>query len=105
MSIALADHELTLTKSQYASTFLFIAAVYFAKLSLISYLRDLSHSKIDRRSSLVTGWVVTVWATIAILTTAFQCHLPRTWDFIHNACFNRVSLFHYRCDLTELKKT
>ncbi|KAM0799249.1 hypothetical protein BDR22DRAFT_890461 [Usnea florida] len=85
----------SLLKSQYASTFLFIASVYFAKLSLISYLRGLSLSKIDRRSSLVTGWVVTLWATIAIFTTAFQCHLPRSWDFINNACFNRTSWAYF----------
>ncbi|CAD6583794.1 MAG: hypothetical protein ASARMPRED_001505 [Alectoria sarmentosa] len=85
----------SLLKSQYASTFLFVASVYFAKLSLISYLRGLSLSKIDRRSSLVIGWVVTLWAAIAILTTGFQCHLPRSWDFIHNACFNRTSWAYF----------
>ena len=103
MSVAQARYKLTFTELQYASTFLYIASIYFAKLSVISYLRGLSLSKIDRRSSLVTGWVVTLWAAIAILTAAFQCHLPRSWDYIHNACFNRVSLSHHPRDIPELK--
>ncbi len=78
-------------KAQYAATFLFLASVCFAKLSLVAYLRNLTPLALYRKVSLLIGLVVALWATTAILSAAFQCRLPRPWDYINNTCFSRVS--------------
>ena len=78
-------------KAQYAATFLFITSVCFAKLSLVAFLRNLTPLTLDRRSGLIIGLVVILWAATAIVSAAFQCHLPKPWDYIHQSCFDRVS--------------
>ena len=80
-----------MSKEQYAATFLFIISVCFAKLSLVSFIRNFTRLTLDRRCGLVIGLLVALWATTAIFTVAFQCRLPLTWDYVHQSCFNRVS--------------
>ncbi len=80
-----------LSKAQYAATFLFIASVCFAKLSLVSFLRNLTPLPLDRKWGLIIGSLVVLWAITAALAFAFQCHLPQPWDYVNQACFNRVS--------------
>lgn len=77
-------------QAQYAATFLLITSITFAKLSLLAFLRNLTPKKSDRRIGLLIGLVVLVWYITAMFTTAFQCHLPRPWDYIDGRCFQLV---------------
>ena len=70
---------------------MFIISVCFAKLSLVAFIRNFTRLTSDRRSGLVIGLLVALWATTTILTVAFQCRLPEPWDYVHQSCFNRVS--------------
>ena len=78
-------------KEQYAATFLFIISVCLAKLSLVAFIRKFTPLALDRRSGLIIGVLVALWATTTIVAVAFQCRLPEPWDYIHHSCFNRVS--------------
>ena len=80
-------------QAQYAATFLLLTSITFAKLSLFAFLRNLTPKKLDRRIGLAIGLVVLLWYITAIFTTAFQCHLPRPWDYIDGRCFQRVGTF------------
>ena len=79
-------------KARYSAAFLFIASACFAKLSLVIFLRNLTPIVFDHRAGLYVGGGIILWALTAILGTAFQCHLPKPWDYLENSCFNRVSL-------------
>ena len=72
---------------------LLITSITFAKLSLLAFLRNLTPRKLDRRIGLVIGLVVLLWFITAIFTTAFQCHLPRPWDYSGGRCFQLVGAF------------
>ena len=80
-------------QAQYAAGFLLITSITFAKLSLFAFLRHLTPRKLDRRIGFVIGLVVLLWYITAIFTTAFQCHLPRPWDYIYGRCFQLVGTF------------
>lgn len=47
-----------------------------------------------------TSWVMmallAVWGLTSEFATAFQCQLPRTWDFVNQKCFNRVEESYHR---------
>ena len=79
-----------MSQAQYAATFMLVASVCFAKLSLVAFLRSLTPSALDRKLGLVIGLLVIVSGMTAIVTVAFQCHIPRPWDYVHESCFNRV---------------
>ena len=68
-----------------------ITSVCFAKLSLVAFLRNLTPLAFDRKLSLTIGLLVVTWAATAIVTVAFQCHIPHPWDYVNQSCFNRVS--------------
>ena len=79
-----------ISQAQYAATFVLVASVCCAKLSLVAFLHNLTPSALDRKLGLGIGLLVVVSGVTAIVTVAFQCHLPRPWDYVHQSCFNRV---------------
>ena len=79
-----------MSQAQYAATFMLVASVCCAKLSLIAFLRNLTPSSFDRMLGLVIGLLVVVSGVTAIIAFAFQCHIPRPWDYVNQSCFNRV---------------
>lgn len=64
----------------------------FSKLSSIILLQSLTPFNTDRRLAVLLGISIAAWGVTALIATAFQCHVPRTWDYINNECFNRVRL-------------
>lgn len=84
------ESKINMARAQYAATFLLIASLCCAKLSYAAFLRNLTPSAFDRSLALAIGLLVVVWGVTAIITVAFQCHIPRPWDYIDQSCFNRV---------------
>lgn len=82
-----------MSQAQYAASFLSITSICFAKLSLVAFLRNLTPLPFDRKFGLVIGLLAVVWAVTAIVTLAFQCHMPKPWDYVNQSCFNRVRCF------------
>lgn len=74
-------------KAQYAANILFIASMCFSKLALIRFVRDLTPASFDRRFAVSLQGLTSVWALVGIVTAAFQCKPPRTWDYLEGQCF------------------
>lgn len=79
-----------ITQAEYAAGILFIAGLCFVKLSIVVFMIELTPILIFKRASYFLGILIIVWTVCSIFAVSFQCHLPRTWDFIHNSCFDRV---------------
>lgn len=62
----------------------------FSKLSLVVFIRSLTPSAKDKWLARGVEAIVYVWAVVAIFGTAFQCSLPRAWDFQNGQCINLV---------------
>lgn len=77
-------------KAQYAANILFIASMCFSKLALIRFVRDLTPASFDRRFAVSLQGLTSVWALVGIVTAAFQCKPPRTWDYLEGQCFRLV---------------
>ncbi|MCJ1233180.1 hypothetical protein MMC14_001135 [Varicellaria rhodocarpa] len=79
-------------KSSYAADLLFIATLCFAKLSMIALFHLITRRKKCRLLSTSLGVFTTIWATISLITAAFACHVPFTWNIFGPHCYNKV---HY----------
>lgn len=80
-----------LDQSQYAAYILCIASLCFSKLSLSSFIRNLTPVHKDHFQAAVLQGLIAVLGVIGVFGTAFQCHLPHPWDYWHGQCFNLVA--------------
>ncbi|KAA8651162.1 uncharacterized protein ATNIH1004_000040 [Aspergillus tanneri] len=74
-------------EAQYAANILYITSMCFSKLALIRFVRDLTPASPDRNFAVGLQIGTVLWAVIGIVTAAFQCKPPRTWDYMHGQCF------------------
>lgn len=81
----------TLMKAYYASDFLYISSLCFAKLSLIVYFGNIFFQRTHRRVVSAMGVLVGVWSAVSLGAVAFQCQLPKPWEVMTLRCYNRVS--------------
>ncbi|KAJ5156424.1 hypothetical protein N7492_009227 [Penicillium capsulatum] len=72
----------------YAAYLLYIISLMFSKLSLAVFIRSLSPASKDKWLARGVEAIVYAWALAAFLGSAFQCSVPRTWDFSNGQCFN-----------------
>ncbi|KAJ5951270.1 uncharacterized protein N7479_009683 [Penicillium vulpinum] len=80
-----------LMKNLFAASLLYLLSLMFSKLSLVVFIRSLTPSAKDKWLARGVEVILYVWAVVAILGTAFQCSLPRTWDFQNGQCFNLLA--------------
>lgn len=78
-------------QSQYAAYLLYIASLCLSKLSLSTFIRNLTPVNKDHFQAAVLQVLITVVGVIGVIGTAFQCHMPRPWDYWHGQCFNLVA--------------
>ena len=78
-------------KAEYAATLIFIFTCCLAKLSLLAFLRSLTHVISHRTFNIALGTSIILWTVTSLIPGAFQCALPEPWDHVHNRCFDRVS--------------
>ena len=89
----LADSQLnSMMKSQYAANILFMISVCLSKLAMITFVRGLSVAALDRRFALGLEIFVAIWAVVGVFGMAFTCHVPHTWDYLNQQCFNTVNI-------------
>lgn len=62
----------------------------FSKLALIRFVRDPTPATPDRRFAVGLQVATCLWAVVGIVTAAFQCKPPRTWDYLEGQCFRIV---------------
>jgi len=93
----LGRHQDTLTAGQlatvqeavYAGRLLFLPTMMCSKLAVASTLWFLSPVKIHRRLTIALQVIVVLWGVSAFLASAFQCGVPRPWDWTKASCQNR----------------
>ncbi|OQE31041.1 hypothetical protein PENFLA_c002G04304 [Penicillium flavigenum] len=78
-------------KNLFAGSVLYLLSLTFSKLSLVVFIRSLTPSAKDKWLAHGVETIVYAWALITIFGTAFQCSLPRTWDFQSGHCFNLLT--------------
>ncbi|KAJ4349678.1 uncharacterized protein N0V89_008295 [Didymosphaeria variabile] len=78
-------------KGYYASNFLYILTIGFAKLSLISFFYSVHHQRAQRRAVLAIGFFILAWTLASLAAIAFQCGLPKPWEIFTLHCYNTVS--------------
>lgn len=79
-----------LMKGYYASDFLYIASLCFAKLSLVTFFYSIVVQRAQRRAVQVLGIFIIVWTSASLITVGFQCGLPRPWEMMTLHCYNSV---------------
>ena len=82
-------------KGYYASDFLYISSVCFAKMSLITFFHSVAADRFQRRITQGLGVFVLVWTLASLASVAFQCGLPKPWEMMTLHCYNRVSRKHF----------
>ncbi|PQE08103.1 integral membrane protein [Rutstroemia sp. NJR-2017a BVV2] len=87
--------EKRVLEAGYAADLLFIASLCFVKLSIVSFIDDLTPVARQRLASRSIGVVVALWTISSLFSSAFQCSLPRPWDSINGSCFDRIKFENY----------
>jgi hypothetical protein len=77
-------------QASYASNILFVAALWASKSATTSLVIQLNPFGWEAKVVHSTTLLLTVWAFTSIFASAFQCSLPRPWQYLGNTCFDRV---------------
>jgi hypothetical protein len=81
-----------LMKGYYASEILYVAAIGFAKLSLlVLFYNVVIMQRIIRRVVIAFGILVIAWTIASVVAIALQCEFPRPWEIVSLRCSNAVS--------------
>jgi hypothetical protein len=79
-------------KYLYSSDILLIPTLAFAKASVILLIVAVNPQRNILLACYVLLGVVALWAVMGIFTLAFQCKLPRPWDYDSGRCINQQVL-------------
>ncbi|KAE8346772.1 hypothetical protein BDV24DRAFT_123444 [Aspergillus arachidicola] len=82
-------------KSQYAATIFFILSMCFSKLALVHFIRSVTPAASDRRVASGLEALITLWAVTGVITSAFQCKPPQSWNYLSGQCFNITAWWDY----------
>ena len=81
-------------KTYYASDFLYISTLGFAKLSLIYFFYSIHVQRGQRRFALAFALFILAWTFASLAAVAFQCGLPKPWEMLTLHCYSTVSRFN-----------
>ncbi|KAE8353472.1 hypothetical protein BDV28DRAFT_133091 [Aspergillus coremiiformis] len=90
------EHFHAIMKCQYAGFLLYTLSLYFSKLSLSSFICNLTPVSRDHFHAAILWILLTVWLIVALLGSSFQCEVPQTWDF-RGKCFDLSAWQYYFC--------
>jgi len=94
-SLSEASYEIY-ARNFYYGNILFVATLLLSKISTIFLLTRLTPNHNIRRICQAVGAIFAIWALASILSLAFQCQLPRPWDYrktdIHQCSINAAAL-------------
>lgn len=79
------------TKVGYASQLIYVAALYFTRISIVFFLARLFPAR--RILHLTIGGITTSAFLAQIFAYAFQCKYPQ-WEFIGGDCVNQTALYY-----------
>ncbi|KAF7908454.1 uncharacterized protein EAF01_004209 [Botrytis porri] len=81
--------------AQYSASILYIASLFFAKISIVMFIYDFTPIAAERIATKFLGIVISLWAITSILAIAFQCQSSEVWDSIGGECFNQIAFWNY----------
>ncbi|KAI1346026.1 hypothetical protein F5Y01DRAFT_308593 [Xylaria sp. FL0043] len=83
-------------KAEYASVVFFIIALALIKVSISTFIRQLSRSTTHRKFDWILQALIGLWALTAVLICLFQCSLPTPWNYVHGLrCVDRRAWWTY----------
>ncbi|TGO46529.1 hypothetical protein BOTNAR_0581g00040 [Botryotinia narcissicola] len=82
-------------KAEYSANILYIASLFFAKMSIVMFIYDFTPIAAESIATKVLGIVISLWAITSILAVAFQCRSSKVWDSISGECFNQTAFWNY----------
>ncbi|KAI0433180.1 hypothetical protein F5Y09DRAFT_352193 [Xylaria sp. FL1042] len=83
-------------KAEYASVVFFIIALALIKVSISTFIRQLSRSTTHRRLDWAIQAIIGLWVLTSVLVSLFQCALPTPWDYVHGVkCVDRRAWWAY----------
>ncbi|KAF7954416.1 hypothetical protein EAE96_005538 [Botrytis aclada] len=85
----------TVLKAEYSASILYIASLFFAKMSIVIFIYDFTPIAAERITTKIFGFVISLWAITSILAVAFQCRSSKVWDSIGGECFNQTAFWNY----------
>ncbi|KKK21965.1 hypothetical protein AOCH_001866 [Aspergillus ochraceoroseus] len=101
LSTISAIHLQGIMKAQYSASFLYTMSLYFSKISISAFIRNLTPVDKDHLLATILQILITVWMVVAVLGTAFQCKVPNPWDYIEGKCIQLVG-WHYFLSATNI---
>ncbi|KAJ6060989.1 hypothetical protein N7444_001685 [Penicillium canescens] len=84
-------------KYLYTASLLYIVNLTLSKLSLAVFIRSLTPSARDKFVAHVVKGIIYVWAVVVFFGSAFQCEVPRTWDFWNSRCLDILAWRYFLC--------
>ncbi|KAI9724641.1 MAG: hypothetical protein M1828_003510 [Chrysothrix sp. TS-e1954] len=101
VAAGLGRHEQDRTKDQvnqfekagYSSQFLYLLAVCLGKCAHASFIASLSKIRWCQRSALGILGLSVLWTVAGVLTVAFQCRVPNTWQIVTGQCVNMTAFW------------
>jgi len=91
-TLSRSEYE-TFQAAGYASQILFVVSVFFGKASSLSLLLALSPNMTYRRPMIAVGVITAAWAVAAVLASAFQCSLPKSYLYTTGRCFSQTGFW------------
>ncbi|KAJ1709367.1 hypothetical protein NYO67_8506 [Aspergillus flavus] len=91
-----ALHWEAIQKAQYAGFLVFTSSLYFSKLSLSVFIRNLTPVSRDHFHATILQILLTIWAVVALFGSAFQCQASRPWD-TSGTCIDLNAWQYYFC--------
>ncbi|KAL6231487.1 hypothetical protein BDW75DRAFT_247873 [Aspergillus navahoensis] len=83
-------------KCQYAASILYVASLCLSKLSLSTFIHNLTPVHRDRLLAAALQAVIAILGVTGVIGTAFQCRLPWPWDYWRQKCFDLYAWAYFR---------
>ncbi|KOC14501.1 hypothetical protein AFLA70_5g008521 [Aspergillus flavus AF70] len=94
--VTMADGISSAKQAQYAGFLVFTLSLYFSKLSLSVFIRNLTPVSRDHFHATILQILLTIWAVVALFGSAFQCQASRPWD-TSGTCIDLNAWQYYFC--------
>ena len=81
----------------YATDVLYVLNLGLTEISVLLLIHSLTPVKGQKGAVLIVLGFTALWTIGSVFALLFQCHVPRTWQFINSQCINRVSCSRRKC--------
>jgi len=90
-----SDTRMIFQKAYYAGNILLLVSMCLAKFAVIFLIQLVTPVGGHRIINFIIAGSILVWGVTSVFVSAFSCHLPRPWEFIHGTCINESDFWTY----------